>query len=83
MPWSPLRVPPTRDFPTIRRSLLFYKVFAYATGTFLLLVCAEVLLRYVLRQDLPCLLVLKRLPEGSRLDKSALNQILRDHGVDA
>ena len=40
MPWSPLRVPPTRDFPTIRRSLLFYKVFAYATGTFLLLVCA-------------------------------------------
>ena len=47
VPWSPLRVPPTRDFPTIRRSLLFYKVFAYATGTFLLLVCAEVLLRYV------------------------------------
>ena len=47
MPWSPLRVPPTRDFPTIRRSLLLYKVFAYATGTFLLLVCAEVLLRYV------------------------------------
>ena len=32
---------------------------------------------------MPCLLVLKRLPEGSRLDKSALNQILRDHGVDA
>jgi integral membrane protein len=47
VPWSPLRVPPTRDFPTIRRSLLFYKVFAYATGTFLLLVCLEVLLRYV------------------------------------
>jgi integral membrane protein len=46
VPWSPLRVPPTRDFPTIRRSLLFYKVFAYATGTFLLLVCVEVLLRY-------------------------------------
>lgn len=46
MPWSPLRVPPTRDFPTIRRSLLLYKVFAYATGTFLLLVCVEVLLRY-------------------------------------
>jgi integral membrane protein len=40
-------VPPTRDFPTIRRSLLFYKVFAYATGTFLLLVCLEVVLRYV------------------------------------
>ena len=32
---------------------------------------------------LPCLLVLKRLPEGSRHDKSALNAILRDHGVDA
>ena len=32
---------------------------------------------------LPCLLVLKRLPEGARHDKSALNQILRDHGVDA
>ena len=47
VPWSPLRVPPTRDFPTIRRSLLFYKVFAYATGTFLLLVCLEVVLRYV------------------------------------
>ena len=32
---------------------------------------------------LPCLLVLKRLPEGVRHDKSALNAILRDHGVDA
>jgi 2,3,4,5-tetrahydropyridine-2-carboxylate N-succinyltransferase len=32
---------------------------------------------------MPCLLVLKRLTEGARLDKSALNQILRDHGVDA
>jgi 2,3,4,5-tetrahydropyridine-2,6-dicarboxylate N-succinyltransferase len=32
---------------------------------------------------MPCLLVLKRLPEGVRHDKSALNQILRDHGVDA
>jgi 2,3,4,5-tetrahydropyridine-2-carboxylate N-succinyltransferase len=32
---------------------------------------------------LPCLLVLKRLPEGSRHDTSALNAILRDHGVDA
>jgi integral membrane protein len=51
MPWSPLRVPPTRDFPTIRRSLLFYKVFAYATGTFLLLVCLEVVLRYALGSE--------------------------------
>ncbi len=32
---------------------------------------------------LPCLLVLKRLPEGSRHDKPALNAVLRDHGVDA
>jgi 2,3,4,5-tetrahydropyridine-2-carboxylate N-succinyltransferase len=32
---------------------------------------------------LPCLLVLKRLPEGSRHDKASLNAILRDHGVDA
>ena len=32
---------------------------------------------------LPCLLVLKRLPEGIRHDKAELNAILRDHGVDA
>jgi 2,3,4,5-tetrahydropyridine-2,6-dicarboxylate N-succinyltransferase len=32
---------------------------------------------------LPCLLVLKRLPQGSRHDKATLNAILRDHGVDA
>ena len=32
---------------------------------------------------MPCLLVLKRLPPGSRHDKSALNDILRDHGLDA
>ncbi len=32
---------------------------------------------------LPCVLVLKRLPEGSRHDKAALNEILRDHGVNA
>ena len=30
---------------------------------------------------LPCLLVLKRLPEGSRHDKATLNAILRDHGA--
>ena len=30
---------------------------------------------------LPCVLVLKRLPEGSAHDKLALNEILRDHGV--
>jgi len=32
---------------------------------------------------LPCVLVLKRLPEGDRHDKAALNEVLRDHGVDA
>ena len=32
---------------------------------------------------MPCLLVIRRLPEGSRHDKSELNTILRDHGVDA
>jgi 2,3,4,5-tetrahydropyridine-2,6-dicarboxylate N-succinyltransferase len=32
---------------------------------------------------MPCLLVLKRLAEGVRHDKSKLNAILRDHGVDA
>jgi len=32
---------------------------------------------------MPCLLVLKRQPEGVRHDKSALNAILRDHGIDA
>lgn len=30
---------------------------------------------------LPAVLVIKRLPEGERHDKSALNDILRDHGV--
>ncbi len=32
---------------------------------------------------LPCVLVLRRLPEGSAPDKVALNRILRDHGVSA
>ncbi len=30
---------------------------------------------------MPCVLVLKRLAEGSVHDKAALNEILRDHGV--
>ncbi len=30
---------------------------------------------------MPCVLVLKRLAEGSKHDKAALNEILRDHGV--
>jgi 2,3,4,5-tetrahydropyridine-2-carboxylate N-succinyltransferase len=32
---------------------------------------------------MPCLLVLKRLSEGTEHDKLALNEILRDHGVNA
>jgi 2,3,4,5-tetrahydropyridine-2,6-dicarboxylate N-succinyltransferase len=32
---------------------------------------------------MPCLLVIRRMPEGSRHDKAELNAILRDHGVDA
>jgi 2,3,4,5-tetrahydropyridine-2-carboxylate N-succinyltransferase len=31
---------------------------------------------------MPAVLILKRLAEGERHDKSALNDILRDHGVD-
>jgi 2,3,4,5-tetrahydropyridine-2,6-dicarboxylate N-succinyltransferase len=31
---------------------------------------------------MPCVLVLRRLPQGSRHDKAELNAILRDHGVD-
>jgi len=30
---------------------------------------------------MPCVLVVKRLTEGERHEKSALNDILRDHGV--
>jgi 2,3,4,5-tetrahydropyridine-2-carboxylate N-succinyltransferase len=32
---------------------------------------------------MPCVLVLRRLPEGQRHDKGALNDVLRDHGVSA
>jgi len=32
---------------------------------------------------MPCVLVLRRLPEGSRHDKAELNAILRDHGLNA
>ena len=52
MPTTPLRVPPTRDFPTIRRSLLFYKTFAYATGVALLLLCVEIVAKYVFGVEL-------------------------------
>src|ERR1022692_2252207 len=30
---------------------------------------------------MPCVLVLRRLAEGGRIDKAALNDVLRDHGV--
>jgi 2,3,4,5-tetrahydropyridine-2-carboxylate N-succinyltransferase len=30
---------------------------------------------------LPCVLVIKRLNEGERHDKAALNDVLRDHGA--
>jgi 2,3,4,5-tetrahydropyridine-2,6-dicarboxylate N-succinyltransferase len=32
---------------------------------------------------MPCVLVLRRLPEGGSHDKAELNEILRDHGVSA
>jgi 2,3,4,5-tetrahydropyridine-2-carboxylate N-succinyltransferase len=32
---------------------------------------------------MPCVLVLRRLAEGERMDKAALNDVLRDHGVNA
>jgi 2,3,4,5-tetrahydropyridine-2-carboxylate N-succinyltransferase len=32
---------------------------------------------------MPCVLVLRRLAEGAAHDKTALNDILRDHGVSA
>jgi integral membrane protein len=49
---TPLRVPPTRDFPTIRRSLRFYRIFAYATGIALLVLCVEILGKYGLGVEL-------------------------------
>jgi 2,3,4,5-tetrahydropyridine-2-carboxylate N-succinyltransferase len=32
---------------------------------------------------MPCVLILRRLVEGTAHDKAALNEILRDHGVNA
>jgi 2,3,4,5-tetrahydropyridine-2-carboxylate N-succinyltransferase len=32
---------------------------------------------------LPCVLVIKRIPEGERHDKATLNTLLRDHGLTA
>ncbi|GAA0998146.1 DUF3817 domain-containing protein [Subtercola frigoramans] len=42
MPLEPKRA----DFPRIRSALAFYKVCAIITGVFLLLLCAEMLLKY-------------------------------------
>lgn len=38
--------PKPEDFPKIRGALKFYKVFAYVTGVMLLLLCAEMVLKY-------------------------------------
>ena len=42
MPLEPKRA----DFPRIRSALTFYRVCSILTGTFLLLLCAEMLLKY-------------------------------------
>lgn len=38
--------PKLEDFPKIRGALRFYQVFAYITGIMLLLLCAEMILKY-------------------------------------
>ncbi len=38
--------PKVNDFPRIRSALAFYRVFAYITGCFLLLLCVEMILKY-------------------------------------
>lgn len=45
------QVPPSR----LRRSLLRYRVMAYVTGTFLLLLCVEMVAKYLLRDGEPWL----------------------------
>lgn len=52
---TPLRVPPSRDFPTIRRSLRFYRLLAYATGIALLVLSVEILLKYGVGVELAAL----------------------------
>ena len=44
--------PRTTDIPKIPRALQFYRVMAFVTGTFLLLLCLEIITRYVIGYDL-------------------------------
>jgi integral membrane protein len=39
--------PKVTDFPRIRVSLAVYRVLAYATGVFLLILCVEIILKYI------------------------------------
>jgi integral membrane protein len=44
--------PKLEDFPKIRGALRFYQVFAYVTGIMLLLLCAEMVIKYILGYQL-------------------------------
>src|SRR3954463_7625442 len=44
--------PKLEDFPKIRGALRFYQVFAYVTGIMLLLLCAEMIVKYGLGYEL-------------------------------
>ncbi|MBV6545520.1 DUF3817 domain-containing protein, partial [Ursidibacter maritimus] len=44
--------PKLEDFPKIRGALRFYQVFAYVTGIMLLLLCAEMIVKYGLGYQL-------------------------------
>jgi integral membrane protein len=44
--------PKLEDFPKIRGALRFYQVFAYITGIMLLLLCAEMVVKYGLGYEL-------------------------------
>lgn len=45
------RAPRISDFPRIRTALEVYRLLAYATGTFLLILVAEIVLKYILRVE--------------------------------
>ncbi|WP_223691751.1 DUF3817 domain-containing protein [Leifsonia poae] len=44
--------PKPEDFPKIRGALKFYQVFAYVTGIMLLLLCVEMVIKYILGYQL-------------------------------
>jgi integral membrane protein len=44
--------PKLEDFPKIRGALRFYQVFAYVTGIMLLLLCAEMIVKYGMGYEL-------------------------------